>query len=183
MLKTRFKTALIISIFLITAFSMLMCGCERKHGEFYTLQEAYENGILTQEDLISIAYYYHSNISPETVNGDLMGEGYQPIEKEPKVLSEKTERSIKKTMISDLKNQNFSQPLKLKNIVISGYYGTYKDYIAVNLAYSSDGVNTALDLALNEYEVGGVKFSNRAYTVFFRNENFVFSNQITVWEN
>ena len=63
------KKILVTVIFLITALSMLMCGCERKHGEFYTLEEAYNNGLLTKENLEEIAYYINENLNyPKALN-------------------------------------------------------------------------------------------------------------------
>ena len=112
MLKTRFKTALIISIFLITAFSMLMCGCERKHGEFYTLQEAYDNGLLTKENLEEIACY---------VNDQL---------KYPEELDSKVEKKIKNDMAYEIRHAEIKpiENAKPEGIYVVAYYGNYSGY-------------------------------------------------------
>ena len=53
----------------------LFFGCETASGEgkptgkFYTLQEAYDQGLLTVDDLQSIANYFNNNITPtDTIN-------------------------------------------------------------------------------------------------------------------
>ena len=103
MLKTRFKTALIISIFLITAFSMLMSGCDKKYGNFYTLEEAYNNGLLTKENLEEIAYY---------VNDQL---------KYPEELDSKVEKKIKSPSVS----ADIYRGLSLASIPLKGDYNVY----------------------------------------------------------
>ena len=62
-----------------------------KKGTFYTLQEAYDNGWLNQEQLLSIAYYHQGTEG----NEELMGENYTPIPKTPDMLSEELELEIK----------------------------------------------------------------------------------------
>lgn len=63
-------------------------------GMFYSLQEAYVNGWLTQEQLLSIAYYHHSESYTYDLNTryntELMGENYQPIPKSPETLSDES---------------------------------------------------------------------------------------------
>ena len=122
MLKTRFKTALIISIFLITAFSMLMCGCERKHGEFYTLQEAYDNGLLTKENLEEIACY---------VNDQL---------KYPEELDSKVEKKIKNDMAYDFRHRtdHAVKEAKAEGFMIFAFYGEYSGSYIVRISRSEE---------------------------------------------
>ena len=55
--------------------AVLVAGCKPEQqyavGNFYSLEEAYENGWLTQEDILSIAYYYNQGAEG---NEALMGE-------------------------------------------------------------------------------------------------------------
>ncbi|MDE6075037.1 MAG: hypothetical protein K2G26_01215, partial [Clostridia bacterium] len=53
-------------------------------GEFYTLQEAYDNGYLTLEDLLSIAYYHNGGI---TGNEELISLDFTPKQKNPECIS------------------------------------------------------------------------------------------------
>ena len=111
------KKILVTVIFLITAFSMLMCGCERKHGEFYTLQEAYDNGLLTKENLEEIAYYVNNSLSyPEALDG-------------------KIEKKIKNDMAYEIRH---AEKAAVKNAKPDGvrvfwYYGEYSDCYIVRL--------------------------------------------------
>ena len=53
---------------LISIFAVALSGCS-SDGKFYTLQEAYDNGFLTKEDLEQIAYYNNNEIEyPETLD-------------------------------------------------------------------------------------------------------------------
>lgn len=48
---------------------MLMSGCDKKYGNFYTLEEAYNNGLLTKENLEEIAYYVNDQLKyPEELD-------------------------------------------------------------------------------------------------------------------
>ena len=70
----------VITYFLISALTLCMLsafsGCNKKtnedeadedevYGELYTLQEAYDNGYISRQDLLSIAYYNNSGIPKE----------------------------------------------------------------------------------------------------------------------
>ena len=104
-----------------------------KDGEFYTLQQAYNNHWLTQEDLKSIAYYHNGGI---VFNEEVMGEDYQPQPKTPEVLDKITEHSIKQTYIDSI--------LTDKNAIISGvnidnYYGSYNGCFPLMMSDSYSG--------------------------------------------
>lgn len=138
MLKTRFKTALIISIFLITAFSMLMCGCERKHGEFYTLEEAYNSGLLTKENLEEIAYYVNNSMRyPEALDGK--------IEKKIKNDMAYEIRHVEKAAVKNAKPDGFE---------VKKYYGEYNgNYVVLMESIYYDNLTV-----ITEITVEGITF-------------------------
>ena len=97
-----------------------------KKGTFYTLQEAYDNGWLNQEQLLSIAYYHQGTEG----NEELMGENYTPIPKTPDMLSEELELEIKQKYYEQESCEERSISMdKVKSI----YYGVYNDCVCVKL--------------------------------------------------
>ncbi len=134
--------------------AMLCTGCapEQRYSEsvggFYSLDEAYENGLLTQDDLKNIAYYFHAR------NGDTeyIDEAFAPDPKTPEALDQKTQYQIKRTYLNeviDMPDGSFDQ------VVIYDYFGTYNDSIVV---YISDTYH-AYDYVIEpEHEIGGVCF-------------------------
>ena len=113
-------------------------------GEFCTLQEAYDCGLLTQDDLLSIAYYTQGT----RLNEELMGESFSPKPKNPETLSETTKEEII-IALKEKTEQNY--------IVIHKYLGTYNNCIVI---YYEDGLQYPA-VAPTEYfsHVGGVTFS------------------------
>lgn len=95
------------------------CACNEskepeKRGEFYTLQEAYDNGILTREDLqtLATAYLCEDRSGVQTT--------------ESLTLDKETENAIKETKAYDLRHSE--DPIKNANtdgINVSAYYGEY----------------------------------------------------------
>ena len=53
-------------------------GLETGEGTFYTLQKAYDEGYLTKEEIMSIAYYHNGG---RVYNEEIMSEEYTPIPK------------------------------------------------------------------------------------------------------
>lgn len=134
------KKILVTVIFLITALSMLMCGCERKHGEFYTLEEAYNNGLLTKENLEEIAYY---------VNDQL---------KYPEELDSKVEKKIKNDMAYDFRHRtdHAVKEAKAEGFMIFAFYGEYSGSYIVRIR--DIYIMTTAYIPHNYEEVGGVDF-------------------------
>ena len=57
----------------------ILAGCAPEaSGDFYSLQEAYEAGYLTKEEIMSIAYYHNGG---RVYNEEIMSEEYTPIPK------------------------------------------------------------------------------------------------------
>ena len=154
-------------------------------GSLYTLQEAYDNGWLTQEELLSIAYYHHSQTlgsnSSLTFNTELMGENFQPIEKSPETLSTLLNNTIRQTVLNDLNNEFDSNSFELKQIYIGAYYGAYNGGVAVIILYSR-GDDIALNDVIHEDVVANVTFYYSAYTVFFHTVSYSLSNTIMFYK-
>ena len=83
-----------INLFLICLmFSLCLVSCDKcNEGTFYILEEAYEQNLISKEDLKNIAYYYN-----ELVDNDFV-----PTPKDPEVLDECTEKIIKKMYLKKI---------------------------------------------------------------------------------
>ena len=161
-----------VSLFLGVIIAFGISGCETTDtpsgdlpeeetaGSFYTLQEAYDIGWLTQEDLMNIAYY---NNGGRTDNEEIMSETYQPVPKTPEVLSEPVAKSIKKAWAKRYNGDNTNQATDITEemVYISEYYGTYKDCVAV-IADRSDAQYVDV-YAPVPVEIGGVTFIFQLY--------------------
>ena len=135
----RFTLIVMAACMVFTGLTFAGCVEETLAGEFYTLQEAYDNGWLTQEDLLSIAYHYNHGRED---NEELMGEDYVPQPKTPETLSKQTEKSIKQTELD--KYNNGREPGSeyygtLDQVYILGYYGTYNGCVCSAVACRSEG--------------------------------------------
>lgn len=126
-------------------------GCENKVGEFLRLNEAYESGYLTNEDLIIIAYDYNHG---RNGNKEIISEDYTPKPKDPKELSNKIQKKIKQAYLSNIIKDN---TLSDKYINIYAYYGTYNGAIAIGI---TDNYNVYDKIIIKEYKVGEVIFYN-----------------------
>jgi len=118
-------------------------------GTFYSLQEAYDKGLLTVQDLRSIAYYYHNtlewDIESEGLYDGLKSTDYIPISKTPETLSVETTNRIKQDFINYVKCNDAEHDVQIR------YYGTYNgcvstmidgclDYLAVVQLDIVDGI-------------------------------------------
>lgn len=97
-------------------------------GNFYSIGEAYDNGWLTRENIMSIAYYHNGG---RNNNEEIMSEDYKPLPKTPEVLSWETQYKIK---IAGAKE--YREKYNIKNAEANGFYiieycGTYGDCVAV----------------------------------------------------
>ena len=112
------------------AFAFVGCGeAEEKSEEinFYTVTEAYEEDLLTREQVMSIAYYHNGGMK---FNEEIMGEDYAPLPKTPEVLSNETQNAIKHNYLDAY--YNGKKKVKLTGVRIDSYYGIYNNrYVAV----------------------------------------------------
>ena len=124
----------ILSLFLCFLTIFFCAGCNKEKnppGEIYSLEEAYENGWITREHLLSIAYYFGGQ---KENNVELQDENYAPIPKNPEKLSEKTALKIRKTDLYRMREVGKSK-FDLSDMLIEGYYGCYMDYYAVTTSF------------------------------------------------
>lgn len=101
---------------------------ELSMGTFYTLQVAYDNGWLTQADLMSIAYYHNGG---RMHNEELMSEDYAPAPKTPEVLSNATELKIKGASAKKYREKYDIKNAEADGFTITEYCGTYGGCVAI----------------------------------------------------
>ena len=116
-------------------------------GNFYTLSEAYEKGLLTIEDLQQIAGYRNKGQnSPETLDEQLANE-----------IKEVRARNIREAPDSYFPN------ITAENIIIAHFYGTYNGNPVMHL---SNGLQLVPGVDQNiSIDIGGVifRFGHRLY--------------------
>ena len=122
---------------------------EKTTGEIKNLEEAYETGWITQEDLKSIAYYYNDKTEAIENNGDFV-----PVPKSPERLNDNTITAIRKTY----REQYFEdKSTPLDTITVTDYCGTYNGCVVATVSTYC----IAYDIIVqDEYEIGGVVFYN-----------------------
>ena len=147
-------------------------------GAFYSLQGAYDNGWLTQAELMSIAYYHNRG---RNHNEEIMSEDYEPLPKTPENLSTFLNLAIRQTMVNDLNKRFDTDTFVLDNIAVYGYCGTYNGCVAIRLSYS-DGPYYAENTVINEHTVANVTFFYPNYTSFYYLTDYILSNTIMIWK-
>lgn len=135
-------TGLIIGALLL--FSLVACSVSKEDGmgTFYSLRDAFDKNIVTQDDLKNIAYYLNGNSDDDT---------FIPTPLSPTYLSDEVEKSIKLTAVYELhtRGENSKPEATVEDITIIGYYRTYNDYIAVRLNDSfSDYPNVVHEMVI-----------------------------------
>ena len=143
----------VISLALITVTILCMgCTSEQRYsksvGGFYTLDEAYGNGWLTQDDLKNIAFYYHTRYG-ETEHTD---KTFVPTPKMPETLNEDMQNKIKRTYLDEVA---MVPDGTFENIEIYQYYGTYNGCVAIGILSDYLLIDPLL---YPEYVIGEVSF-------------------------
>ena len=143
--RKHFILALILGMSVLS-FGMLACR-DDVDGRFYSLEEAYDSGLISDLDVKNIAYYY----GEVTVDGGLPEEdrrGFEPIAKTPEELDDVTVENIKKTYARDILKNNRAA---LGRISIGYYYGTYNGNAVVNVTDNYISVDV---LFIDEITIG-----------------------------
>ena len=140
---------IVLPIVLVIAILLPIFSCIGPTGTFYKLKEAYDNGLLTKNDLTEIAYYYQGNDIANEQNRE---------EISLDVLSARKSRKIKRTYKTQILNKRW---LSNSYIALYAYYGTYNGAVAVGI---TDDYNDYDLFFYEEYEVGGVIFYNFSET-------------------
>ena len=148
-MKKLFSALIAGAMLLAMGLSFAACGPQAS-GMFYSLEEAYEAGLLTQEELLSIAYYQNGG---REGNEALMPEGYAPQKME--ALDKKTERAICATYLSEHPRLE----MKVSDLSVYDYCGTYGNCYAVKIGYLEQDV----EHVLWQVTIGGVYFYNSVW--------------------
>ena len=136
---------------------------ENSIGRFYSLQQAYDKGLLNKADLMNIAYYHNGG---RQYNEEIISENYVPIPKYPEKLESEIEKAIRQTYWEQYYKANNPYDIKIDDIVIgNSYYGIYNNCVIVKVWVNNEPItdNRCQDV------VGGVTIS---YTE---------GNRISVW--
>lgn len=113
-------------------------------ARFYRLQEAYDLGLLTYEDLFETSFYHNGDWSG-VPHGTAISRG--PLPKTPEFLSTETENKIKQTFLDDYKLNHFEEIYyTIDDISISNYCGTYSNAVIVYL----EGLNVYTEAEWSE---------------------------------
>lgn len=136
-------TGILLGGALLFAVSFGFAGCRQEEpegitGSFCTLQEAYDAGFLTHDDLMSIAYYHNEG---REYNEEIIPEDFQPVPLVP--LDEETEAAIIRTYLEEYSKE--------ANII--GYMGTYGRCAIVRMYNLPYVVPTIWDIT-----VSGIRF-------------------------
>ena len=120
---------------------------KRPMGKLYTLQEAFKQGFITENDLKSIAYY---NNGGRKNNEDKIAEDFAPQPLNPETIPADIQKYVKSDYI--YYNEKLENTEDISKVKINRYYGNYNgayvltlcgpfDYIAVINDFSVDGYN------------------------------------------
>lgn len=168
-MRRRLLSIICISVMLLISLCAF-CACTKveeekplvQQGDFLTLQQAFDQGLLTHNDLEIIAYFHHSL---------KIGDKVFPAPEYPEQLDEATMQIIKDSWICYCANMGKFSDETSKNTYIEAikpyvnvekYYGTYNGNIAV---FIPPGVGMT---AIKIDEIDGIKF-----TYAHKNENIM----------
>lgn len=120
---------------LLSAFAFSGCDiCKEDIGKFYTLQEAHDKGLLTIQDLQTIADFLNGGTaSPTELSGEII-------------------ELIKEAAAIEMSNKETALETKAEDFNILKYYGSYNDSVAIILndpyhEYPADIVNIWVEVA------------------------------------
>lgn len=138
----------LFGIFLAAVTVIAACvgfsGCKQKPaGTLYSLQEAYEYGFLTKEDLEQIAYYNNKNEKPEK-------------ELDPKIEQKIKEALAEERTKNDWNYDFYGRPAQAEDFEIEKYYGEYRGCYAFRKLDKT--VSYPAYPFMEWVEIGGVEF-------------------------
>lgn len=159
------KKIKLLFMFLIIIFSSFLVGCswynelcvnnilKADEGVLYTLQEAYDLGLLGVEEIKSIAHYQSAGRDEPDID---------PIPINPEKLSPEVEKKIKISYARIIYMNDKSsgdgkvkRKINLDEIRLLAYYGTYNDCIAFKITWDYYGYPGVI---ITE-KIAGVKIS------------------------
>lgn len=142
------KKILVLGVIMIMALGLFACGTSNgtvvNEKPFYSLQAAYNNNFLSRKDLKLIASFHK--------NGN------------DSVLGETTSNDIKTAFVERYPQDGMTTD----DVIISKYYGTYGECVAIMIDYS----NSNYASALWSETISGVKFEykNRQRIIIWNNK-------------
>lgn len=136
-MKKCLSAIIVITVAVLLVFSVVGCVKEEtddnwQRGSFYSLERAYELGLISREDLSQIAYYQNNKVDC------------------PRKLTASEIADIKNTRAAELRNETYPNgklmfpDAKAEDITIDKYYGTYNGCHAVMLMDNYRGYTNAL---------------------------------------
>ena len=145
--------AMLLATLLLGVGALGLAGCGPKtYGTFYTLQEAYDNGYLTREDLLNIAYH---NGDRERNESALQNFEPTPIGE----LSEEISLKIREYVAESYRNKGYNPDVTAEHVSITNYLGCYNGYYVFRyLDNLTDRPAVDRDPEAYVQEVAGIKF-------------------------
>ncbi len=134
---------IVLPIVLCVAILLPIFSCLGPTGTFYSLEQAYNDKLISYEDLLNIAY----NSNNYKYNEELF-EGFTPTEKGE--LDKSVERTIKKALSKRSKNR------EKPDTFIIYYYGCYNDYYVIK--YSNVDIENPAVIIEGFDIIGGIRF-------------------------
>ncbi len=152
---------LIVLTLLIIVGGRLFVSCDQQgdyivdaEPGFYTLQEAFNLGILKEEDIFNISYYQNKSTLDAGLKPQLKyNENYKPKPLKPSILSDESKKEII--------NSSEQHKEKLNEIADSGikiidYLGTYHGAVVIAVAFDEDVFTLQV---MQKEEICGVEFN------------------------
>lgn len=154
----------ILSLFLCFITLFFCAGCGKKEEKYadYSLKEAYEQGFLTDDDLMHISYFLYGEVKRIDEQGNAQTVEFTP-SRELSALSKKQETAMKKSyrsnhlddFVIDLGNGT-TKNYGIEIIELGNFLGNYNGYYVVEVKVET--VSTILDATPHFYEIGNFEF-------------------------
>ncbi len=138
MKKVILKTCSIVLLMITLVSFCFMGGCASK-GVILKLEEAYELGLISREELQQIADY----------NNRIEGSPYNVTE-----IRKSTQKGICKAYAKFLENENDWENVDVKHVRVRRFYGRYGNAVVVDMSLG----NTLLLTIERDVEIDGILF-------------------------
>lgn len=149
---------IIIGVVTVMLFNCLLIGCGSTNGTFYTLNETYEDGLITRENVMNIAALRTGSVKT-ILNTDKTPWEFEEVDFTAVEPDSPLDNALKKKIVKDFKA---SKKDKMAECEIFGYYGTYGDYIAVEIRFSY--VDFAFPDVMQELSVDNIYLGAISYS-------------------
>ena len=143
--------SIFLSLISVICIAFSFGGCNKTikiTGTFYTMEKAYENGWLNEDDLKSIACEAYD------CNANYPDNPYSGMFTSTEKLTKKLETEIKQAYLEEIAKVRDGDRDRVK---ISHYYGTYNNNVVITISSSYIFEDHFIE---SEAEVGGVVFKD-----------------------